>query len=211
MSITSVDIVNGALAKFGEAAILSLDDGSYAGRLASREYDRKRQALTRMHRWNFATKRAVLAPLSTAPLFGNTYQFQLPADYLRLIGLYDAQDEFNDRCYTSGRIPYRVEGGKLLCDYNPVYVIYTADITDPDLMDPLYIVALEWFLAVTFVVPLTNSSAKQGSVQNGFMAAMKEAKAANAIETESEVVVAGDWVDSRFVGNVPHGWSSGIY
>jgi hypothetical protein len=144
---SDVEIVNAALAKLGEQAILAFSDPSEPGRLATRTFADLRDAMLRENPWNFASKRAELAAEPTAPLWGFQSSYPVPSDYLRLIEL------------EWGQADYRIEQGKILCDLaSPLRIRYVYRVTDADAMDPAFREALASRLAMEWAEPLTGTT-----------------------------------------------------
>jgi len=137
----TIDICNAALARLGEARIEALTDGNTAARACRLLYPLALEEMLRGHRWNFATRRAVLARLVEDPLFGPAYAYELPSDCLRVL-------EVND---VSGSGPpdqqWEIEGGKLLSDADEVRVLYIGRVADSNDLDALATEALIVLLA----------------------------------------------------------------
>lgn len=142
MASSSTEICNEALARLGEASISSIDDNSVAARACKLHYEPVRDKLLRSHRWNFATTRAVLSQLSPAPLFGWDYQYQIPADCLRVLDINDTADGdvITDE--------WVVEGTKILSNADTINLVYIARIETVGLFDDLFADALSCKLAV---------------------------------------------------------------
>ena len=90
-----VDIVNLALSHLGDTAtVASIDppEGSAQAEHAARFFPFALAAMLEGHPWSFATKRAILAPLNTAPN-GWAYAYGVPADALRVLGVAEATDQ----------------------------------------------------------------------------------------------------------------------
>lgn len=198
---TDIDIVNGALSLLGESFITSFDDESYAARLATQLYAGERDELLTQYNWGFATTRAILAPDATAPLFGFTYRFAPPADMLRLRGLYDSWDTYNQVNYSGSRQTHKIEDGYILADDNPLYVFYIKRITDPSKFEPLFAKALQWSFALSIALPLTNSAPKMQLMAGGLKEAIRQAQLASVIQGTPEVLNASELLDARYYGN----------
>lgn len=79
--------------------------GSKFAKLADRWYDETRREVLAEHTWNFAMKRVNLAADATAPAFGYTTRYLLPADYIRVAFIRDEQFPETD---------YKIEQGYIL-------------------------------------------------------------------------------------------------
>ena len=75
---TEVSICSNALRRLGDDPITSLTDNTERARLCNSFYEDTRDAVLRLHPWNFAITRTSLAKLSDAPAYGFSNQFSLP-------------------------------------------------------------------------------------------------------------------------------------
>ena len=145
---SDVEIVNAALVKIGEQAILSFADPSEPARLATRTFAELRDALLREAPWNFASKRAELAAEVTAPVWGFALSYPLPTDFLRLI-------EINN----PGRYPFRIEQNRIITDLaSPIQIRYVHRVTDADSMEAAFRDALAARLALEWAERLTGTT-----------------------------------------------------
>lgn len=172
MAQSKVDICNSALVLVGAGTIASLDDNSPEARVCSVQYDSTRRDELRKHPWNFAIKRAVLAPDSTAPSFDYKYQFTMPADCLRVLRTNDYY------------LDWMIEGGKILTNLDTtLYLRYVADIEDPTLFDASFYSVFAISLAQDICEKLTQSNVKQQNLAKAYSDEIREARRANAIES----------------------------
>jgi len=144
-------IANFALRHIGDAEINSLDESTEPARVCKRFFDQSRDEALREHPWNFSIKRAVLARLSPAPLFGWNYRYELPVDWLRNIRLndYEVWDTWQDR--------FVIEGREILTNQDEAKIIYVGRVENPNLFDALFVEALSLKLASKIAVNLSNS------------------------------------------------------
>lgn len=82
---SKITICNRALSKLGADRITSLDDDNKAARAMKSAFDFVRDAELRAHVWNFSVKRAELAALASVPVWGYSYEYALPTDFLKLL------------------------------------------------------------------------------------------------------------------------------
>ena len=138
---SETDCINEALGLIGASRISGLDEDSINARHALTFYAPTRDALLRMHHWNFATGRAALSASTTAPLFEFTYAYPLPEECLKV-------REYNGVPVTyAGQYPsrYTVEGRSILTNDTTVLIVYTARVTDLTRWDALaYQVLMTW-------------------------------------------------------------------
>ena len=182
---STVEIVNDALQKIGEEAITSLSDNSDRARAANRIFTKELRAELRAHPWNCAVKRTQLAALEDAPTFGPAYQYQLPADCVRILP--DTQV-----------VDWQVEGRKLLTDDSgPLDLRYVYEITDPNEMDPLFVDALSSRLAMRLCERLTNSNTKREMAERDYKRSLQEARRINAFENVAQSPPLDPWIIAR--------------
>jgi len=105
-------------------------------------YNQCRQELLRDNLWRFATQRAEIAASPTTPESEWTYQMPLPADFLRLVKIYEVD-------HVSRPIQsFSMEGTMLLADSAPLQLVYIADVTNTSAFDPLFTTTLVCLLAL---------------------------------------------------------------
>ena len=126
-----------------------------------------------------------------APLFGWSYFYTLPADFLRLLQLnaYDANEPTTR---------WEVGGGLLLTNEEEANVKYVYKVTDENLFDPLFVDALTLKLAAKLAKPLTGSS----QLAEGFLTEYLRITAplARRIDaSEAHPIAKPAWVDSSLV------------
>lgn len=186
-ALSEIAVCNRGLQKIGENQITSFDDPSKEARECKRLYSYARDTLQRLYLWNFCKKRAVLAALASPP---NTTeyarQFSLPQDFVRLI---DVQvDE-----------KWSLEGGVILTNAkSPLYVIYSARVTDTTLFDPLFTESLAAYIAVELAEVFTQDRFKRESLFNQFNILLSQAKATDAKEQHPMSLDESEWLLSRW-------------
>lgn len=181
-------ICNRALQLAGSAQrIMNITDTTREGRLVSPAYDACRRAELRANPWNFAIKRAQLAADTTAPLFGPSYRFTLPTDCLRVLVPKNPSPDWN------------VEGRAVVStDDSPLEIRYIRDEEDPTIFDPMFCELLAYRIAVAINLDLSDSTAKQAILQQGYKAALLEARKVDALESVPEQAADSSWVTSRY-------------
>lgn len=154
MATTEVSICNSALIKLGADQITSLSDESKEAVLCNAQYAKIRDMLLYSHPWNFATTRVELTTNANESAWGGLNEFELPADYLRVIDL-DFQNYPDYEWY--------VEGGLLYVSADTVNIKYIAQVTDPTLFSAGFVELLAMALANEISYALTQSATiKQG-------------------------------------------------
>lgn len=188
-SITSV--CNRGLQLLGAARILSITDDNRNGRACNACYEDIRRSEIRKHRWRFAIRRQVLAPLNeTDPHSEFSYIFQIPSDCVRI--LKPENDPYCD---------WQLEGRKIYTnDGATMKLRYIADITDVNQWDENFREMVSAKMAEVMCEEITQSNSKLANVIRAYKDARMEAKKNNAFETIPATPEDDAWVNSRIVG-----------
>jgi hypothetical protein len=186
MAFNEVQVANSALLKLGALPIMSLNDDSKEARTCKLRIQLDKEIVLRMHPWNCATKRTIMAPLAAEPEFGYQYQFQLPADYLRPVEV--STDD------------YRIEGRVLLCNDAEVEMRYVFD-QQYDLLDPMLAECIATHLAVNICYPLTQSLGLKNQMEEDFKLDLRKAKTVDAQDEPAQIVEADTYIAARTMGN----------
>lgn len=182
-----VDVCNKALNKLGQGAITSLDDGTKSANLCKQNWPLVRDQVLRDHPWNFAVKRATLAPVSTAPDWGFDAAFTLPSDCLRLIEVRDLSTD-----------DYVVEGRQILCDEEVLYIRYVRRVEDPNVYDSAFVDTAACRLAFELCEAITQSNTKKDALFQEYDDSLLRAKRADAQENPPTQFEEDDWLSVRY-------------
>ena len=189
-----VDICNGALNQLGATTILSLTEDSKNARLCNSRYTQVRDALFRTHPWNCLQKRIQIAADSTAPAWGFTYAYTLPADCLRLLKILD---------YDSN---YKVEGRKILSNTSSMKILYVGRVTDPNEYDELLRETLSSSLGADIAFGVTSNNQTATNMYNLFKEKLRDARFVDSTEGQNidsdlgmaDVIDASTFINSRY-------------
>lgn len=179
-----VSICNRALVLVGAKTITAITENSKEARLANHLFDGTRDAELRRHPWNFAVKRAILAPSTETPKWGFRYSLDLPADCLRVLGF-------------DGEPVYRLEGRAVLTDEAALYLRYIARIADPNIYTPQFIEVLSVKLAIEMAYSLEGKANRVDQLQTMYSNMLKDARFVDATEDAQEAVESSEWEDIR--------------
>ncbi len=191
---STVDICNGALNQLGATTILSLTEDSKNARLCNSRYTQVRDALFRSHPWNCLQKRVQIAADATAPAWGFTYAYTLPADCLRLLKILD---------YDSN---YKVEGRKILSNTSSMKILYVARVTDPNEYDELLRETLSASLGADIAFGVTSNNQTATNMYNLFKEKLRDARFVDSTEGQNidsdlgmaDVIDASTFINSRY-------------
>lgn len=174
MASSAVEICNLSLGILEEQRIMSLTDSSEPARLCHLHYGESRDFVLRLHPWNFAVRRAVLAENAEAPEFGYSRSFKLPTDpyCLRVLSVNDP----------AAPPDWKIEGRDLLTDEAVVRLTYVARVLDATTYDTGFVQALSHFLAWKLAKPLTGSRSEAEMRREEFFAILRTARGIDGME-----------------------------
>jgi len=189
-----VDICNGALNQLGATTILSLTEDSKNARLCNSRFTQVRDAVFRSHPWNCLQKRVELAADTTAPAWGFSFAYTLPADCLRLLRILD---------YDSN---YKVEGRKILSNTSSMKILYIGRITDPNEYDESLRETLSAALGADIAFAVTSNNQTASNMYNLFQDKLKDARFIDSTEGQNidqdlgmaDQIDASTFINSRF-------------
>lgn len=148
-----VAICNLALSYLAEAPVSNIDEppaGDDTAALCKTHYPKVRRALLRAHTWNFAIDRITLAADATAPEFGFSSRFKLPANFLRYLAKYD---ELGLRTFVVNGKDYELENGFVLTGFGTsdgaLRMRYVYDNEDVSSWDALFVDLMSVNLALS--------------------------------------------------------------
>jgi len=199
---SDVEIINRGLQSIGAKRIQSRAEDSKNARESNFAYDPLRLALLRKRRWGFAKKRKQLAKSTTAPVFGPLNAFPLPSDYLYLITP-DPRRRGGDAFDNDWEIESIDDKPAIVTDFgDPLSIVYIADITDANAMDPLFREALSMYIAWQLAEPITQSNTKVKTAKQNFKDAMADAGQRNAFERGTvDIAPEDEWIAVRGVAD----------
>ena len=171
--VSVVDICNGSLNQLGATTILSLTEDSKNARLCNQRYTQVRDSIFRSHPWNCLQKRVQLAADTTAPAWGFSYAYTLPADCLRLLRILD---------YDSN---YKVEGRKILSNTSSMKILYIGRITDPNEYDESLRETLSAALGADIAYGVTSSNPVTQNMYQLFQDKLRDARFVDATEGQN--------------------------
>jgi len=186
-TVSETSIANAALTLLGERRIDSLEDESKTANLLKERFTEVRDDTLRAYPWSFATRRASLAASATSPIWQYDNAYDFPVDLLRLVNVDNPGDD-----------SYRVEGRQIVTNLGPpLYIEYTACVSDVGQMDVLFRQALAAALALDIAEAITGTSTKVEELREAFKQKLRAARTPDSQEPSVRVIEASDWLDSR--------------
>lgn len=196
--ITKTSIANLTLSELGAALVTNIDTdtGSVAARVRL-VWDFALNWALSMHPWNFAIKRVADVAATTAPAWGYDYAYNLPANYVRILGIGKDGSELD-------RVPWSVElnatGDQriLVTDLQaPIDIKYIALVTNPELYTPTFCIALSKVLKIFLARPLTGKPEIKTEAENELAVFMQTAQTTDGLEGTPDYYAPTDFEDVR--------------
>lgn len=169
---TGVSICSNALLMLGAETINDFAEPVNRAKIAANLYPTIRDDLLRSHPWNCTIKRALLAPDATSPAFGYDNQFELPADFLRVL------EVGQNGC----QIDYLVEGRSILANATSVELRYVYLNPVENTWDAGLVALLTVAMAAVMAYPITQSASLQANMEQKLSMAKKVARAVDGQE-----------------------------
>jgi len=174
MALSETKICNLALAKVGSKRINDIDTDTTPEAIWCRTfYEQTRDALLRSNSWSFAKARATLSEDASAPDFEYDNQFDLPADFMRLVSLYNTWSTF------------KIEGEKLLTDDSSAEIVYVKKVTDPTKFDALFVEALVLQLAIKLSMAISQDKVLSKELKDEFRELIRTVRTVTRQETNT--------------------------
>lgn len=189
--MSTVEIINIALARLGESPIQSLDEGTVPANTAKLFYGPARRATLRDYNWTFALKTNRLAKLAELPI-DFCYAYALPSDCLRPVRL--RSEGVPDFLGNGPR--FVVREGKLLTNADPANLEYVFDCEDPEKFDDKFIEAMSYKLASDMAMTVKGSAEMTERYSREYQARVTQAAALSGNENRN---TSGDnpYVEAR--------------
>lgn len=190
--LSKTQIMNMALDYLEEETILDPDDKRAPARFLNRNFGITRDALLRVHPFNFALRRKVLAPEGVRPDFGWTYQYVLPSDCLRILPL------TRDGTLSGPPIRFEVENDRILCDVSQsIRLRYVARTENTAAFDPLFCELLASTLALKAAHFITGKASYAERLQQVVQTYTAQAQTVDALEGTPVDVDDNNWINAR--------------
>ncbi|WP_305986121.1 hypothetical protein [Roseibium sp. MMSF_3544] len=174
---TSVEMANLALAHLKEAPIRDFDYSSVASRWFKNHYAAHLDAYLAQHDWDFATALVKLPAESVSPPFRWQYQYQKPADCLRI-----PQQTFEGNP-DGNVIAFEVIGEKILTDHEaPFPLRYIRRVTRETEFPPLFVHGFSQFLAASAAHVITGKNSRAEALRQAALETFQQAGSHDATQ-----------------------------
>lgn len=177
-----VAIANEALTAIGENPITGFEDETNAALVCKTHYGPTRDALLEEAEWNFATKMFDPAQTTASPLYEWDYQFQIPADCLRVTDVWPSNlgvrpfAVYDERsAMVRPRVPHRIMGRLILANED-IYASGIFRIEEEGHFTPSFRKCLAYALAADIALPLTKNAQIRADMMQMKLAYLKKAE-----------------------------------
>lgn len=189
---TEVDICSNALQLLGAKPISDFSGADDRTRLVSNLWPQVRDWLLRSHYWNCAVKRVQLAPDVAPPAFDYSQQYTLPGDWLRTLQIGEK----------GAPVDFTAEGRKILCDDNPLNLVYVARVSEGS-WDTALQMAATYAMASLCAYPITQSASLGDSMYGKLVMLLKQTRAIDGQDNPPEQISDFRLFSSRFSSSLP--------
>ncbi len=234
--MSDVDICNKALSELGKGPLISsMTEQSPAAVQCRLHYNSLREQLLRAAPWGFSRKTLTLTTLGLltddppASPYPWLVKYLYPADCLKMryilpppwpnsdVNPNVSQGQVTAWCAPSRAWRYLVSYDDtvspprrvILSNVTSALAVYTVNVTDTALFDPLFENALVMALASKFCMPLTGNVSLKGSYSQMADAAILQARVADGNEAIPTTDHRVDWIATRMVGDWGGAWGLG--
>lgn len=188
MAVSAVSICSNALLMLGSQTIASFDDNSDRARQCANIYPLVRDYVLSSHPWNCCIKRVKLSPDVATPAFDWTYQYTLPADFIRMLSIGEGgyQDD------------YDIENGKILTDAAIVNLRYCFANQVEATWTPLLVMAVTLSMRAVLAYPITQSTSLEQLIDQAIEPTLRRARTIDAMDQPPETLGDFRLLNSRF-------------
>lgn len=167
MASSGITMASNAMVLLGGSSFAAFTEEKTEARIASQLYETSYLSILTSHRWNFAKKKQVLSRLTTPPLNGYNYAFQIPSDCLYVIDV----DSHN----------YDIFEDKVFSNAQELSMNYTFRVNE-DVVPAYFAKMMEFYLAAQFSIPLTGDLSKADMFEKKFEREARTARHADSTQ-----------------------------
>jgi len=202
---TQLSLYNGALRALGQTKLSSLSEDREARYVLDDEWaDDPIKACLEMGLWNFAMASvSITQNVSETPLFGYTYAFDKPANWVRTAAV--CYDEY----FKTPNLEYNDETVFYFANVTPIYVQYISDDVDYgrdySIWPESFRTFVHHYLAWKICPTLIKNSSERDVIFELYKEARSEAKNRDAMNEATRFPPQGTWTRGRRGGSRDRG------
>lgn len=172
-SNSAVSICSNALLMLGGQTINSLTETSDRAKLCANLFPTVSRYVLTTHPWTCTRTRVVLNPETKTPAFDWAFQFALPADFLRMVGVGPEGQEVDYLIESDPATGQR----KILCDDSPLYLRYCWRNENVGSWDDLLVMAVTQAMRQVMAYPVTQSTSLEQLIDQAIEPVLMKARA----------------------------------
>ena len=184
---SDIDISSNALQMIGATSINSFTDPGSGAKVASALYETILEAMLTTNYWRFTVKQQSLNRLSSTPLNGYQYAFQIPTDSLKIERV-------------DPRSGYKIFEDKLYSNHTEIAVDYVYRPSTSS-FPAYFVLALTYKLAAEFALAVRDSDKINALYERKHLAALADGFAADAQQYPQTPILDQPFTDVRNGGN----------
>lgn len=181
---TELSIANLALGRLGVERISSLSEDSHRAELLNDYLHQSRKDILEQYPWSFAIKRAELDNNGNTPAFEWGFEFEMPADLVRIVS------EYNDEEWLE-------EGDKILANAETLQVRYISNDVSTDRYTPTF--KKVWY--ITLAAELSYSLTQNESLREALLTEAEDvamgSRSFNSMASSPQHFKINDFTDVR--------------
>lgn len=199
MTISQLDIFNGALRILGERKLASLSEAREPQRVLTDIWNEGKgapRAMLEKGQWNFAIRSAQMTySPSITPPSGYQFAYNKGTDWVRTAAV------CSDPYYNQPLTQYEDEAGFLFCDLSSIYVKWVSD--DPSyglnmtLWTQEFILYFEYYMAWRSCLRITQNKEKEMMIAKDMDKQGMKARSLEAMDEPAKFMPPGSWSSAR--------------
>lgn len=195
---TRLGQMNGALDLLGQSHLATVGEEGKARRALDGVWTESVDFMLEQGFWNFAIRTSELTnDADVEPLFGYTYAFAEPDDYVQLISI------SSDERFTEELEDYEVGNLHWHCDFETIYLRYISDDEtygyDLGRWPQTYAMAHQAYIAFKSGLPISGDKQNRNDIFGLHEKWLARAKIKDALPQKVSRKPMGAWTSSRFV------------
>ena len=196
--MTDTDLCNIALSNIGKGTITSMEGEVENARSCKLYYDLVRRQTLRAFSWGFAHRIERLA-LVDVDIAGWDYVYAYPDKCLMVNRIIDEDDRTDQETIVTFDIINLGGSTKgIVANVQNASVDYVWDVTDPDVMDSLFVEAFTYLLAANIANRLTGNPKMYDMQYQLYQAALQSARLKTSQEKRKKLEYHSSYADARF-------------
>ena len=176
MSIDT-NICNDALNFLGAEPLASLNANNKRARICKQQYPIARDFVLRNHPWNFALKRDLITPTGNSLAFGETNEFLLPADCVRINKVMGGNWK---------QVRYKTEGRAIYALAEEINLSYVSNTVPVGFYDASFKRAVAAQLAGDICYQITQSTSLMQGLYNMAKEVARDSRTVDSMENTPE-------------------------